>query len=124
MYAAASQLIPIPTPGSVATQAMPNPTRPVTTTGSLETKTWWLTGIGSGASLGDFGRLTQRQSATFTRWKSKVQSLQRPLRKAADPNGSAAFQFRYAEEFPPLSPPRSPLRSPLGGFSVPPRPAK
>lgn len=34
-----------------------------------------------------------RQSATFTRWKPQVQSLQRPPNKAANPQGFAAFVF-------------------------------
>ena len=49
------------------------------------------------ASKDPSGRLTQRKSATFTRWKPKVQSLQRP-QKNGHLGGFPGWPFRVGSE--------------------------
>ena len=68
------------------------------------------------------GRLTQRKSATFTRWKPQVQSLQRPPRKTTklcrfrapasrhDPDVPVLFDEASVSTMPVVSPSRPSLR--------------
>jgi hypothetical protein len=57
-------------------------------------------------SAKDLGRLTQRKSATFTRWKSQVQTLQRPQAKLPESRGFLLDLAPLSSDEPPRSPPR------------------